>query len=285
MRLATSTNIVVNRPGGRKTTVPDAVELCAAAGYRVLDINFCDAVAFAEPFVGDAWEAWVRTVRRRAESAGVALNQAHSTFYNVCDAEIQDRAARDERMRRCVRACGMLGIPWLVVHAGTDPEDYDRSLWKNIDYYGKIVALAASCGVGIAFENLWDLDIAPRRRYTTRTGELMALVESFGAANVGVCLDEEHAMIMGYDIEKVIGSIGTRLKALHVSDYRSASVNHILPFDGVTDWVAVMGALRGCGYDGDLTYEIHNYAARYPDALLPQALRHSIAVGEYLLTL
>ena len=47
----------------------------------------------------------------------------------------------------------------------------------------------------------------------------------------------------------------------------------------------VMEALKNVDYQGDFTYEIHRYTMRLPIDLVPSALRHSVKVGEYLLSL
>lgn len=46
-----------------------------------------------------------------------------------------------------------------------------------------------------------------------------------------------------------------------------------------------MKALKKIGYTGDFTYEIHRYTTQLPDALVIPALKYSIEVGNYLLSL
>lgn len=61
-----------------------------------------------------------------------------------------------------------------------------------------MIEYAAKNNVGIAIENLWDLNIAPLRRYTTTAEELVDLVDALHMdyENVGICWDVEHADIM-----------------------------------------------------------------------------------------
>ena len=79
--------------------------------------------------------------------------------------------------------------------------------------------------------------------------------------------------------------VGERLKATHVSDNIGIENDHILPFYGYTDWEEIMRVLKDIGYQGDFTYEIHRYTTQLPEALIIPALKYSIEVGNYLLSL
>lgn len=218
----------------------------------------------------------------------MAFSQAHSPFYNFCAADVPDKTLLDELIARAVVCSARLGVKWLVIHAGTafgSASLVRDSKAGSAAALKPIIELAAKHGVGIAIENLWDLNIAPLRRYTTTAEELMDLVECLPYDNVGVCWDFEHAELMGQDQEKALTLVGDKLKATHVSDYTDAVSDHILPFSGKTDWPAIMKILKNTGYKGDFTYEIHRHTDRLPRELVPSALRHSFEVGQYLLSL
>ena len=46
-----------------------------------------------------------------------------------------------------------------------------------------------------------------------------------------------------------------------------------------------MKALGEVGYEGDFTYEIHNYSKGFDEAFHQEAMRFARKVGEYMLTL
>lgn len=46
-----------------------------------------------------------------------------------------------------------------------------------------------------------------------------------------------------------------------------------------------MHILKEIKYQGDFTYEIHRYITQLPDALVVAALKYSVEVGNYLLSL
>lgn len=288
MRLSTSTNIYFNRPDGSKAAIADSVARCARAGYRVMDMNFHDCCTFRNGFVTDGYEAWLEEIAQCARDCGVVFSQAHAPFYNFCDDGFDRREEMDGFIRRSVRCAARLGIPWLVIHAGTDFAAADwrkKSLEKNLRYFRPLLDFAAGEGVGLALENLWDLNISPRRRYTAQPEELLELADRLDSPMAGICCDVEHAAIMGQDPAAVLRLLGPKLKATHISDFINIDSDHLLPFTGRVRWAPVMEALREIGYAGDFTYEIHRYTASLPDGLVQDALVYSVRVGEYLLGL
>lgn len=288
MRLSTSTNIYFNRPDGSKARIADSVALCGQAGYRVMDMNFHDCCTFRNEFVTDRYEAWLEEIALRAEEYHIVFSQAHAPFYNFCDDNYGSREEMDRLIHRAIRCAARLGIPWIVIHAGSDFEAVDwqkRSLEKNLRYFRPLVDFAAREGVGLAIENLWDLKLAPLRRYTAQPEEVLELVARLDSPTVGVCCDVEHAAIMGQDPAAVLRLMGSRLKATHISDFFNIDSDHLPPFLGRVDWPPIMQALRDIRYAGDFTYEIHRYTSTLPDEVVPDALAYTVRIGEYLLSL
>ena len=288
MRLSTSTNIYFNRPDGTKADIRNSIALCAKAGYQVMDMNFHDCTTFRKPFVEPGWRQWIEEIRAAAYIHQVEFSQGHAPFYNFCDPGYDKREWHDRMIYRAVDCAQILGIPWLVIHAGTDftaADSFASSKRINREYLLPLLEYAERQGVGIAVENLWDLNIAPLKRYTASAEELVELVDSLGAPNAGICFDVEHAAIMRQDVPGQLRLIGDRLKATHVSDVINTDSDHMLPFSGRVDWPSFMMALREIGYQGEDTYEIHRYTASTPDELVPAALAYSVEVGRYLLSL
>lgn len=290
MRLSTSTCIYFNRPDGTKASIVDSIELCSRAGYRVMDMNFHDCCMFDTPLKTDGWEKWIYEIKEKAMECNIEFSQGHSHFYNFCDSNVPHKNALDEYIRRGIVGASILGIPWLVIHAGTDfdsPTPVKSSKEKTMEYLKPRIELAAKYNVGIAIENLWELNISPRRRYTTTAEELVDLVDTLSKDfdNVGICWDVEHSSIMQQDIYAQLQLVGDRLKATHISDFLSVQEDHILPFSGNSNWHEIMRALKSISYTGDFTYEIHRHTMRLPLELVPSALKHSVTVGNYLLGL
>lgn len=295
MRLSTSTNIYFNRPDGTKVTIEKSIEQCSQAGYKVMDFNFHDCATFKTPFVESEknWKNWLAGIQACAMRCNIEFSQAHSSFYNFCDPNIpaEHRKHLDTLVYRSIESASLLDIPWVVIHAGTlfdSARLVADSKLLNLEYFFPLLDYASKRGVGIAVENLWDLNISPKRRYTTTAEELVDFVDSLGAdqTELGICWDFEHADIMGQNQEKALDLVGTRLKATHVSDNNGMFHDHILPFEGKTDWFEIMRIMNSMEfYTGDFTYEIHRHTATLPEELVPAALKRSFDVGEFLLSL
>lgn len=285
MRLGTSTTIAFNRPGGRKESIKNAVEICSRAGYKVLDMNFHDCAMFPTPLCGDGWEAWVDEIGETAARCGVTFSQSHLHFYEFIDAPEEVREEKERIIERCMKGSAMLGVKWAVTHGATafgSPAMRKDSFRANLEYFKRKLEYADRLGIGIAIENLWDLNIAPRKRYTSTAEELVELADGLHCDNVGICWDFEHASIMEQEQAGALKLIGKRLKATHVSDHYGMAADHQIPYFGSTDW-SFLPVLSEIGYEGDFVYETHRYTQNMPDALLEPALKFSIEVGNYLI--
>lgn len=286
MRLSTSTCMYFNRPDGSKTDIPSTIRLYKEVGYNVLDMNFHDCAMFETPMWGDSWLDFVHKIDDEAKACEIEFSQGHSHFYNYCDPNVKDKEWLDEQIRRGIIAAGILGIKWLVIHAATDWDSVTQvksSKEKSLEYFKPLLEFAAKNNVGIAIENLWEMNIAPKRRYCSFAEELVDLVDSLPFDNVGICWDFEHSAIMQQDQMQALALVGDRLKATHISDYYDKVHDHILPYNGISDIDDMLRSLAQLDYKGDFTYETHRHTMRVPDELIKPALVYSVEVGNYLI--
>ncbi|MEG0852433.1 MAG: sugar phosphate isomerase/epimerase [Angelakisella sp.] len=288
MRLSTSTCIYFNRPDGSRSSIQKCVELCAEAGYKVMDMSFHDCSMFPTPFQTDEWERWLQDIRATADRCGIEFSQGHSHFYNYCSPNTPNAEWQEELVRRSIIGAEILGIKWLAIHAATDFDSATAcktSKEKALEYFKPHLELAAKHNVGYAIENLWELNISPTRRYTSTAEEVVDLVDDLPYDNVGICWDAEHAGIMKQNQLNALKLVGDRLKATHISDFTTVQNDHLLPFSGTLNWQELMDAFKAINYQGDFTYEIFRYTTTMPETFIPEALRHSVKVGECLLSL
>ena len=187
MRLGTSTTMGFNRPHGVKADIPDVVRILAEAGFKVQDMNFHDCSTFPTPLLTDKWESWVDDIGNTAAKYGVEFSQSHLHFYEHMTADAETAKWKETIIERCMRGSAALGVKWAVTHAATAPGPQMRgdSLKGNVAYFQKKLEFADKLGIGIAIENLWDWNIAPRKRYTSQPDELVELVDTLNAPNVG----------------------------------------------------------------------------------------------------
>lgn len=290
MLLSTSTNLVAFRPDGGKNPMAYCIKTCARGGYKVLDINFCEAMNPYSRLRDEDWESYIKELGHIGKEEGVTFTQSHLPYYDVFANKDEKKAEELEKLiRRSIIASGMLGVKWAVTHPCTvyGVADSNITLERNVDYYGPHVALAKEYGVGIALENEFEyMPRQPRQRiFCSDVQELRNLVDAFDATNVGACYDFGHGHLVGGFHRENLNILGKRLKAVHVQDNLGDRDGHDLPFCGNINWAEAMAGLADIGYEGELTYEIQEFSHFFPNELKPLVVDISIKVGQYLISL
>lgn len=290
MELSTSTNIVAFCHDGTKNQMPFGIQMCAAAGYRVLDLNFCEAMNPRSQLREDNWKNYVDEIGELGARLGVRFTQSHLPYYDIFGCTDREKAGQMEKLIcRCIEACGMLGVKWAVTHPGTVYEagqDMKVSLRRNLEYFAPHVEEAARAGIGIALENDFEYRAKPYQRiFCASVPELCELADAFHSDNVGVCYDFGHANLTGGFHRQNLNRIGDRLKAVHVQDNHGISDEHLLPFFGNTDWAEAMAGLADIDYQGELTYEIQEFGRYVPNELKPEVVALSLKIGRHLIEL
>nr|WP_307989705.1 sugar phosphate isomerase/epimerase family protein [uncultured Niameybacter sp.] len=293
MKLATSSNIVCERPSGEVFTLEKTLQLASAAGFDRFDISFYDWSLPHSPFITDKWEEWIYSVANEAAKLGVTFGQCHAYTFNFLNHRLSEEEYKrhQELVERSLRCCAIVGSKLCVSHPDTDFTSntlVKTSREKNIEYFKALLEVSTKYDMELAVENMVDIGIAPHRKFGVTTEELVDFVEAFNDKRMGICWDFEHADIMQQDQVKSLLHIAPYLKATHVSDTHSAfdhDLMHVMPLFGKVDWKAVVRTLKQIDYKGDFCFEAHNYANRLPDELIPTALKLSYEIGQYLMKL
>lgn len=289
LRLSTSTNIMdrYQKVQGA-VSMEECIRSCHRAGYRVLDMNFCDMSNPGMPLAKDDWLSWTQQVMELAESLDIEFSQSHAHFYNFLNPKIENREFHDEMIRRSCIASGILKVKWMTVHAATETDtlgySHRRSKEGNLAYFPAYFDLACKHNVGIVIENMFDPK-PTQRTYTAAPDDLLDLVDTFNDDRVQVCWDIGHANLTGYDQCESLRQVGKRLKSTHIADNHGVKDEHLLPFYGDIDWEKIMHTLYEIGYEGDVTFEVTPFLDRVPLCVRDSALRHTVEVGQHLLEL
>lgn len=288
MRLSTSTCIHEKILWGKELfyTCEESIEACVKAGYKVLDMNFASYSRGTLPMTQPDWEQWVRKQKEIADQLGVEWTQAHAHFYSWEDVTANQREWHEELIRRSIIGAGIMGVKWLIIHPGNVTDDvgysYEKSLQANLDAYKKYAELATKHNVGIAIENMIERKVG--RRYAASVDELLELYEILGDPKAfGICWDTGHAHLSGINQAPALKQIGSRLKATHIADNRGERDDHIAPYFGTVEWEPIMRALKDIDYQGDFTFEIHNFTNGLPHGMHDQAIRFTHELGTFML--
>lgn len=293
MRLSTSTNILFSRPGGRRVPLKETLSMAKEAGFDRFDMCFYDWVLPGSPFLTDGWRKWIEDTAQEMKRLGVSFGQCHAHFYDFLSPVLseEEKKYQQELVLRSIECCAVLGAGVCVTHPDTVRDTVSPvviSRQANYEYFSRLIEDAGRFGIKLAIENMCDYSMAPLRKYCSSPEELVELIDTLHTPEIGICWDFEHGEIMKQDQREALLYIGSRLMATHVSDTHSstdASLMHIMPFFGDMEWGIIMKTLKEIGYQGDFSFEAHNYANRLPDEVLPVALRLSYEIGRHLLTL
>ena len=293
MKLSTSTNLIAFRPDWVSyVPILDSMKRLKKVGFDAVDLNISDAGKGFFRLADPDWRSWVDQVIDLSKELDLPITQAHAPFYNAIEPESPKAAVWEPMIKRAIEASGKAGIPWIVMHPGTYPDDsyeFKESKRRNYEYFMPYLEMADKYGCGIAIENMAEnllkTYLRPSSVYCSRHVELVDLVDSFHCDNVGTCWDFGHAHLMGLDQREALRYMGKRLKATHVADNSGYNDDHIMPFQGTIDWRKILPVLSEINYEGDLTFEIHCSTSRLPDNLLDDTALLAEKVGRYLLNL
>lgn len=202
------------------------------------------------------WDEHVAEYKALADELGMLYQSIHAPFGNAANMwKTGEKAeAAVEELLVCVRDCGKIGVPILVVHPYIGFDDGEPTE-AGIENFRRVVEEAKKCRVKIAFENV--------------EGEafLAALMEHFTDNEVvGFCWDTGHELCYNRG-KDMMALYGDRLIATHFNDNVGVSEFdgsifwtddlHLLPFDGITNWQSVAERLNQHGYQGVLTFELN----------------------------
>ncbi|HHU12747.1 MAG TPA: sugar phosphate isomerase/epimerase [Clostridiaceae bacterium] len=290
MKLSTSTNICAFSAGPARYPLVFCIEESAKAGFKYLDLNFCEAMNPASRMRDDDWEQYVEELAETGRRCNVIFVQSHLPYYDIFAENDPNKAKMmEELIRRSIIASSRLGVKWTVTHPGTyyrAGQDMSVSLERNLEYYSKHVDTAREYGIGIALENDFEYKSAPYQHiFCANIYEQVNLIDSFNdPEHVGACYDFGHANLVGGFHRQNLNILGKRVKAIHVQDNKGLEDEHLLPFHGNIDWKEAMAGLADIGFEGDLTFEIQEWGRFYPKELKCMMAEYAAKVGNVLIS-
>lgn len=266
-----------------------AAEMIKEAGFDALDYSYYYKKEEQEA-MGEGYLDYAKKFRAHLDTIGLECNQAHAPFSLEYGMEGKEAEEKFLLLERSIEAAAILGAKVIVVHAirvprGVDFEDY------NVEFYNRLLPICIRCGIKLGVENLFNTD-RKRNCIIDRLGkakDLNRILDRINSPWAVACIDMGHAALTGNEPEEFIEEINPKyLQAVHINDNDYLKDRHRLPYLGELNWPAIMTALKKSGYQGDLTMELismafPSYTQKFPDALIPAALKFAAQVGRNLI--
>ena len=259
--------------GETPRTHKECIDLVKMAGFCALDVAV-DDTATAEELAD-----YIANQSLEVIQTHMPYNRYVAKDYDLFAASVMKRAKNAK----------IMGSKILVVHG--DEFDFEHMTYSkeaalefNYRLFDPLVEFAATNGMRVAFEDLFEDDPTEPPRFCSEVEDLCRLVDKYDPNLVGICWDSGHAKVhygdKHIDALKVAGS---RIIATHIHDNYYDKDLHLFPFMGDLDWPAFIQTLRQTGYKGDFTYEL--VYDQLPKALAPDYITLLRKSGEYILSL
>lgn len=239
----------------------EAVRMYEGTGFRYLDCSFYNVLNPGHRFMTDEWKEQVTEAGEAAAKLGMKFVQAHSPNYNPLrdPADEAYHTAGLEASLRSIEACGMLGIPNIVVHTGysldyTYPTDKETYFKANEPFLRALIPAMEKWNVTVCIENSAEGNMGPQ--YFFMSGQDMNdFIDFMGHPLLGGCWDIGHGHMRNIPPHDELVSLGKNLTAVHIHDNNGIADEHIAPFFGTIDMDSVMQGLIDADYKGYFTFE------------------------------
>lgn len=209
-------------------------------------------------------------VGEAARRAGIAIaslwvsNVLAETPLNHSEPEV--RARGTATIHKAIELCRHIGCGALLIvpgRLGDGPRfryGY-RETWDRVTAeLGKCVAHAAEAKVYLTLENV-------RNKFLVSPIEMKTFIDQFESPWLQSHFDTGNVMAFGYPQDWIL-TLGSRIRRVHVKDYKLDPGRFVPLLDGDVDWKEVMAALKQVGYRGFLSPEV-GYRQDHPDHLMP----------------
>ena len=226
----------------------EAVVAFAEKGWLHLEMSSESGMALLKR--GDP-EAVGEAFRRHAADAGVNFPQGH--LWLLYDITLHSPEKVLEDLKPWLDLFLAVGIRAAVLHPG------GQALLRG-GCAPTLVAEKRNASLRALGEHLRGTDLficLENMQEAPLAHDLVEIVESSGAPNLGVCLDTGHLHLTGTSQADFIRASGDKLRALHIADNEGDFDAHLFPFGrGTVDWAEVVSALREAGCSALFNFEV-----------------------------
>ena len=267
MLISTNSGLYGNRTGRERYTLFESVQLCKAAGFEAIDVNF-----FASTYVGlrqehilegDNWLESVERLAKMIRENDLYCNSSHSPYRDLV-LKGEKKEIYELYLHRSIEASAMVGAKYMVIHPLMD-QTGDTLVEDTIACFRPWAKEASQTGVTLAMENM----------FSTQPEQLLRICDALKCV---ACWDTGHAHIRTEKQDDDIRMMGDYIKVLHIHDNYGTMDNHNPPYFGNIDWQNVISALHDIHFAGTFNYEVN--ATALPEGAREDISRYLVTVGK-----
>ena len=247
MKLALSTNFL------RPHSVEQVIEVCDAAGVRVLEIWGHDGVFTQSEDLSET--------AQKLQKANFTVGSLHAPSTIDSLMQTEDREHDLARIESACWKAGSLQASYLIVHPVvlrdeqlTTNARIPVAMPESFAIWRSVAQRARLAGVRVAFENLPSSNGWP---HGCRLEIVQRIADELAEFDAGVCLDLSHSF--ANQEEPYTTSNGTiEPLVIHVSDGIAGYDRHLPPGEGDFDWDKFSNTLFRQGFSGPLVLEVRS---------------------------
>ncbi|MBQ7032484.1 MAG: sugar phosphate isomerase/epimerase [Clostridia bacterium] len=226
------------------------------SGFTYADYSFGVDYKNRSGIYASDWKKYVKELQEHCKTIGVTLIQAHSPMGTPLADNNEEFI---NATKRCIEACGVLGIKNIVVHSGyLKGISKKETLEKNKLFYENLLGTAEKYEVNILTENFNKMCIEDMYWIDNAT-DLLELIECVNHPLFHAVWDTGHANMQEMSQEEELTRLGKHVKALHIHDNNGEKDQHMCPFFGTLNVDSLVKGLKKIGYDGYFTFEASNF--------------------------
>ena len=219
------------------------------AGFSAVELSL-SAAGFDWP--EEKRTEWLQAFKKNCDAAGLPIWSVHVPFSGSYDVSIADEVKRNDFLEKTIalmEANQTLGAKVFVIHPSSEPiADADRParFAQAVTSLKQLSAEAKKRGIQLAVENL------PRTCLANCSSEANELLTAVGDG-VKLCFDANH--LLRETPEEFLAGLTIPIATTHISDYDRIDERHWAPYEGRTDWKAVLTELAQKDYPGPFLFE------------------------------
>ena len=237
----------------------------ATADQRIETLKLLKEAGFTNYFFGinNFRKQDAEKIMAAGEKLGLELEEIHAPFKDINRIWYDDEHGEEpfRMMMDSLEFCAEHKVPVMVIHesAGRVAPNMSNAALRR---FRTLFETANEKGVKIAVENV------------RRTNYIARIFHENRDIPVYYCWDSGHELCYTPGVNHV-ALFPEKLICTHIHDNMGIYMNddHILPFDGNTDWKKKAECIKASGYKGSLTLEINRDAPQYTDMTDEQYVR------------